>query len=677
MLPWLAAALAIGGLGAWLVQDLTGFSSIAWMNIYRVEDFPDLDAVQRFFADLRIAIPPWLAAIEFAEHLLGGAGTIVPVHLYRIALVASYVLALWLTYPSLTRLAIALPLGVVFLWATTLIHPAGPNVYDAVYPCLILAYLLALRFAARSWLAAILAGLALSLAELTRPFVLLLLPLLLLAPLPMLLAGARPRLRALLFVLPVLVLSGGWHAFLLVKHGQVTWTNHSGFNLQRAWTMVEPPALLPEAPPAKLAPDRLDNFNTDVHGENSRRLQQAIFAYIASHPVQSAVHVAERLAALVSGEVTLHGQVPDGPVISIYQVVVKYPALWIFAAAAGIVLAILLNPGGLAVLLADTGNILILSTAATLAIMAVTESGEEARFLIAVLPCLAAVPVPRLSTEPRSARAGQARRGWRWALAILAILAIELFAQGSQRRVPEAAEGPGTSFPPRDETQGPIRLGLLHVRGGRWKDRARDGEAIARCLQGLDVIGLNGVNGRRPFSTQPDQAETLARLTGTVAIFAPTERRWWSDWYGNALLSHITVSRWRREPLPAPRTPPKRNTLAATIELDQRKLQVMVTQVDFGYDREAQLSLAIARFRALPEPAVLMGELNATTDLAAFRDLLATPGVQFVTTDMPTAVGTRPVDWIVARGLRLENPRFCDTGVSDHPAILVEIKPLS
>ena len=106
-------------------------------------------------------------------------------------------------------------------------------------------------------------------------------------------------------------------------------------------------------------------------------------------------------------------------------------------------------------------------------------------------------------------------------------------------------------------------------------------------------------------------------------------------------------------------------------------LSVIVTQVDSGYDRDDQLAEVVRRFRALPEPALLMGELNASPDLPIMRGLLADDRVRHATVAMPTATGPRPVDWIVGRGLYVSPPNPCDTGVSDHPAIVVEIKPLS
>ncbi len=207
-----AAPLTIAGfvaIAAWIVRDAVGAPSIVWMNIYRAADFPDLASMVAFLGETRLPLPPLLTLAELLNHAWDGTTRVVTVGLYRFCLVAAYALALWHARRSPTRLAISFGLGLVFLTATAAIHPAGPWVYDLLLPTLLLAFLAFLERAqpdgAAGW--AFLAGLSLALAELTRPFVIVLMPLLLLGavirlwPLPV-------RSRAA-FLLPVVLLSGG------------------------------------------------------------------------------------------------------------------------------------------------------------------------------------------------------------------------------------------------------------------------------------------------------------------------------------------------------------------------------------------------------------------------------------------------------------------------------------
>jgi endonuclease/exonuclease/phosphatase family metal-dependent hydrolase len=117
--------------------------------------------------------------------------------------------------------------------------------------------------------------------------------------------------------------------------------------------------------------------------------------------------------------------------------------------------------------------------------------------------------------------------------------------------------------------------------------------------------------------------------------------------------------------------------LIADIDRGGRGVQVLVTQVDFGYDHDLQLGLAIERFINLPPPSVLMGELNTTREAPGMRQLLAMPGTQAFTVNLPSPVGSRPVDWIVTRGFDLVSSATCDTGgVSDHLLLSVTLRPM-
>jgi endonuclease/exonuclease/phosphatase family metal-dependent hydrolase len=481
--------------------------------------------------------------------------------------------------------------------------------------------------------------------------------------------------RVLAFVLPILILSGGWHAHQLFSFGQIVWSNHGGYNIQRAWPMVPMPPLLPEERASRPETELVGSFNTDVHGENSKRVLRAVVAHIMAHPLDSAVHAVERVAFVISGEINLQGRIPDSAVIPVYAVLVKYPALWLMLGSLVIVVAMLLRPRAIPWLAGDLDNMLILSTAATLLIFALTEAGEEARFLIAVLPMLALWPVPRLSPDPDPVRYSPRARRLAWATAVIAVIGIELFAQGALRRQAAAARGGELVPPVAAVPSATLRIGLVHVRGGLWRDRDAAARRIAACFEGLDFIGLNGVRGRSLLDSAPDQATILAALTGRAGLFAPTERRWGTDSYGNGFLSALPAARWEREPLPAPRTMPRRNLVVAELVAGGTRLNALVTQLDARLDHDVQMKVVVDRFLALPKPAVLLGELNARRDEPAMARLLQLPDVESFTVDLPTPIGPRPVDWIVTRGLVIGERRTCDTGVSDHPLLAVTVKP--
>ena len=226
--------------------------------------------------------------------------------------------------------------------------------------------------------------------ELTRPFVFYLLPLLLL--------GAYQSFRGLsrkylcCFLAPVVLLSGGWHLHLAVHDGQMIWSNHSGFNLRRAWPKVALPPLIPESHNQPVAEGRGENINTAEHAENSARVQKAVVQFIVAHPLVSARHVLKMLGVFVGAEPAIYGHHPKYWVLWLYR-----PLVWLTIASI-FWYTLSLGVGFFRhrfALLGVPENMLILMTFAFICLMAIGENGEQARFLNSVLPFLAALPFAR------------------------------------------------------------------------------------------------------------------------------------------------------------------------------------------------------------------------------------------------------------------------------------------
>jgi hypothetical protein len=196
------ALLTVALAGLWLVHSAHAVPAITWMNVYEPKDVRTLRDLIRFIHNLRVPIPPVIAAAEVLSWQWTGSTALVTDYGYRIALVGSYLLAVSLTPPAGYRRLIATLTAIVFLAATVEIHPGNPQVYDAVLPCLVLIVVASLAHATRSrlWLAGV-AGLALALADLTRPFVVVFLPLLLIGGCIYLMRVGRAA--AMVFALPV------------------------------------------------------------------------------------------------------------------------------------------------------------------------------------------------------------------------------------------------------------------------------------------------------------------------------------------------------------------------------------------------------------------------------------------------------------------------------------------
>jgi hypothetical protein len=392
----IAAVVTFVCTGLYIASDSRGVEATTWMNIFAFSDLATPDKIGDFVANLIIPVPIALSLFEIAVYKTFGSTYLVTHVLYRGCLVLSYVLAIYLCSESRNRFLFCIFTSLVFVWCTILIHPGNPQLYDFVFPLWNLVFVIALKSVktdetsteatALPLLLCAAAGFSLSMVELLRPFVFLVMPFLLFCV--YLRLRRLPRKYFAAFIVPVLLFSGSWHGYQAVRHGQIVWSNHSGFNLVRAWPMVESPVLVPESNNQPLAPDRLPNLNTREHLENSRRLQKGIVEFLITHPLEGLANIGYRFYVFMT--VPTHLSMNNPP----------YPELWLYRILVWIACLILLR--GLVLLgyhvvssrrldrLGDPENILSSSALLYMMLMAVGDAGEESRFWISILPILAA-----------------------------------------------------------------------------------------------------------------------------------------------------------------------------------------------------------------------------------------------------------------------------------------------
>jgi len=383
--------------GAVLVRSSCGVDSLLWCNIYAVQDFDTFDKTVDFVKNLRVPIPVLLALGEIGSYNLFGDTYLVTRTCYRIAMVLSFVLAIYLASSTTRKMLASAAFSFVFLWATVLIHPGNAQTYDIFLPFFSLLFIVCLKIGLErpdspkptktTAICFTAAGFFLSMAELMRPFVIFVLPLLLLGTFVAL--RNRPKRYLLYFLAPLVLFSGTWHLNMFFRHGQIAWSQHGGFNLMRAWPMVPKPTLIPEVHNQPLQPYRWANKNTQEHYENSRRLQEAVVQYILSHPYDCAGHLYDQIGALLFGKTRLFTHDPQSPLLWVYRPFVWIASLWLFYHAVLLVIGLCYGHGRL---LGTPENILIVMTLSYLVVFAFGESGEQARFLLSLLPLLAAFP---------------------------------------------------------------------------------------------------------------------------------------------------------------------------------------------------------------------------------------------------------------------------------------------
>jgi endonuclease/exonuclease/phosphatase family metal-dependent hydrolase len=257
------------------------------------------------------------------------------------------------------------------------------------------------------------------------------------------------------------------------------------------------------------------------------------------------------------------------------------------------------------------------------------------------------------------------------ALFLLLILIAVGFLVSGILRVP-AGPATGTSLlnaaAVHPTTRPIIRVATYNIHSGVGADGRADFSRTADALRGFDLIALNEVRGE-------NQIELLGEKLAMPSLFAPTERQWWHDSFGNALLCSLPTTHWQRIPLPGSVGRGCRNVLLVKITIEEKPINVLLTHIDRGTDRQEQLRTVIELFLSLTEPAIVMGDFNTETTDAQLLRLSSMPGVEDAVGKIlgPKTPKNR-IDWIFTRGLRCRDAGLNDNGASDHPLAWAELE---
>jgi hypothetical protein len=375
------------------VWGYTATSSVTWMRMLDLESFRSAGDVWTYLINLRTGIPPVLSALELLWWVQFRDLTLFTTVLYPITVALAFTLAVMLQPARLPHRVALVLIGVFLANRGAEVHVGNPANYDPLFALLLLGYFLLINAWERRrhpvWLAA--AGLCLSLLELTRPFMIFLLPLFLLVEGHRSLLGAPRRGRALAaFLLPVVALSGGWHLHLYLAHDhQITWTNISGYNLQRAWEDFDPEiGVVQQLAELPRNGELWADLNTTEIYEKSEELKRMIIGKIRENPAGAAAHVVDRLATFVSSPTRIYDNDPQGLGIEIYRKLVSALVLLLPAYVAVSAIALVRRRQWPWL---DRRWWLAASTLSVAILVTLGEQGEEARFLFTILPMLLAV----------------------------------------------------------------------------------------------------------------------------------------------------------------------------------------------------------------------------------------------------------------------------------------------
>jgi endonuclease/exonuclease/phosphatase family metal-dependent hydrolase len=259
----------------------------------------------------------------------------------------------------------------------------------------------------------------------------------------------------------------------------------------------------------------------------------------------------------------------------------------------------------------------------------------------------------------------------------LVLLAVGLVvSDGADRRPadpskPIVLRGATTPFPAEHRS---LRVASFNIHSGKGGDNHRDLNRTQVVLDHeLDFAGLQEVRAT-PWSSRSDQAAELGHRLGLASAFVPTERHWWQDHFGNALLTRWPLGGVLRIPLPCTRGKAFRNAVLVNVPLGDRNVKFLVTHIDREGDREAQLKLVVDCFLALDPPAVLMGDLNSLGTDPQLVALRARSDVRSALHDgMPGGPPDDTIDWLFHRGLKTVSAHVVEVTASDHPVLFAEL----
>ncbi len=397
-------------LGVIWLSGVSSSPAVTWMSIYVIEDFALFSwaDIYTFLSQNKLPLPPVISFLELAAYKVFGTTYLVTTLLYKVAFIAPYVIVLSFARTSSHRLGTVFLISCLFLFCSIAVHRGNPQGYDVFLPLLVMLFIHGVNRSFNSEGSgskvkyAIWAGFCLSLAELTRPFMIYLLPLLIgLVLLRYLKCEKSVRTRlATAFLVPVILISGSLHLTLYMNHQQLNFSNHAGFNLHRAWSRLVPlPALLvePSAPPTN--PERGENFNTREHQINSERIQKAIFKHWASQPVQSISFALSLIREFMSAPTAIYEHNPTSIFLETYRLLYQLLSALLIINFLVLLYRVAFISKTKIHDLTVTDNLILLIGSCLITVFAISEKAEEARFVISTLPFIAALALARSNAE--------------------------------------------------------------------------------------------------------------------------------------------------------------------------------------------------------------------------------------------------------------------------------------
>src|SRR5437868_2080422 len=183
---------------------------------------------------------------------------------------------------------------------------------------------------------------------------------------------------------------------------------------------------------------------------------------------------------------------------------------------------------------------------------------------------------PNIAQPMRIARRRRSRV--RAYVAFALCVALLVVWDGILKRPTGPAQGESFHLVGSSPTSAPtrkFRVASFNIAGGKGRDGKQDLSRTASAMRGCDLLGIQEAHGAS-FIEQKDQTQILAEVLKMPWLYAPTERRWWHDSFGNAVITTLPVRYWARIPISTATATSNRNAVLTRVELDGRIINVLV-----------------------------------------------------------------------------------------------------
>lgn len=222
-----------------------------------------------------------------------------------------------------------------------------------------------------------------------------------------------------------------------------------------------------------------------------------------------------------------------------------------------------------------------------------------------------------------------------------------------------------------------MRLLTYNIRGGLGMDDRRSIARIAQVIreQDVDVVCLQEVHRRLPWSGLSDQPRLLARHTGLHVVFLPNFRVGVGG-YGNCILSREPVQSRKLHLLPSRKE--QRGAIAVDVPCRGQTFNVICTHFGLdGEERQAQARQLDAIGRGARYPCLVAGDLNEGPDGPAVVWLEEAGWRHAFPPVEPTFTAAAPrirIDYVlIGAGVRCEQGWVARTEASDHLPVGAEV----